>query len=71
MSKEFDMVSNELTPKEQETFNLLVQGHSNAEIADRMACAEKTVKTYVTSIFKKTGCESRAKLIVRHYQNTL
>lgn len=57
-----------LTPAQIRVFDRLVQGDSNLEIARATGIAEKTVKTHVTAIFRKFGCESRARVIARHYQ---
>ncbi len=52
-----------LSAREQEIFNLIIQGVSNTEIADTLYITESTVKFHVGNIFKKTGLGSRLALI--------
>lgn len=49
----------DLTDRERETLALLVQGLSNAEIADRLFISMPTVKFHVTNIFTKIGARNR------------
>ena len=49
----------ELTAREHEVLELVAHGLGNAEIGSQLGIAEKTVKTYMTSIFSKLGLESR------------
>jgi two-component system, NarL family, response regulator LiaR len=48
-----------LTPREREVMNLLVQGLTNTEIADRLVVSLSTVKTHVSSIISKLGASTR------------
>lgn len=61
------MNTDSLTDTQRRVFALLVLGKSNLEIATAVNLAEKSVKTHVTAILKTFGCESRAKVIARHY----
>ena len=61
------MNTDTLTPQERAVFSGLIQGRSNTEIALTMERGEKAVKSHVTSIFRKTGCKTRAQLIARYY----
>lgn len=49
----------ELTESEFNTLNLLAQGCRNAEIADQLGLAEKTIRNYVSSILDKLQVSDR------------
>jgi two-component system NarL family response regulator len=51
-----------LTPREIEIARLIGQGASNKRIAKQLAITERTVKSHLTVIFRKTGTEDRVKL---------
>lgn len=51
-----------LTSREIMVLDLIVQGRSNQDIADTLFISEKTVKTHVTNILKKTGRQNRYEL---------
>lgn len=52
-----------LSAREQEIFNLIIQGLSNMEIASTLYITESTVKFHVGNIFKKTGLASCLALV--------
>ncbi|QDE66847.1 MULTISPECIES: helix-turn-helix transcriptional regulator [Myxococcus] len=52
-----------LTARQAEVLELVVQGISNRDIANRLRCAERTVEVHITDILKKSGNQSRAQLI--------
>jgi len=54
-----------LSAREQETLQLLAQGLSNHEIAQRLFLAEGTVKNYVTSVLQKLGARDRTQAALR------
>lgn len=60
---------NLLTPREHETFNLLVQGLSNKLIAKDLDIVESTVKVHIKSIFKKLNFKSRMEMTVWYLQS--
>jgi DNA-binding NarL/FixJ family response regulator len=49
----------ELTPREREVLNLVGQGYTNREIADRLVIEVGTVKNHVHSILEKLDVASR------------
>jgi DNA-binding NarL/FixJ family response regulator len=53
----------ELSEREQQVLELLAQGLSNKEVAQRLGMAENTVKTHVSAIFVKLGVQSRTQAI--------
>lgn len=64
-------MSKQLSVKESEVFNYVVEGYSNKEISVRMSITEKSVKFHTTNIFKKTEVNSRYKLISSYYQDKI
>ncbi|HJQ45980.1 MAG TPA: response regulator transcription factor [Amycolatopsis sp.] len=59
----------QLTERERSVLELIGDGLSNREIAERLFLAEKTVKNYVTSVLAKLGMQRRtqaAAWIARH-----
>jgi DNA-binding CsgD family transcriptional regulator len=53
------------TRREIEVLQLLVQGASNREIADRLVISEGTVKKHVSNICGKLGVQSRTQVVAR------
>jgi len=53
----------ELTEREMQVLNLVVQGQSNRQIADAMFISVATVKAHVSSILSKLQVSSRAEAI--------
>ena len=52
------------TEREHEVLNLLAQGHSNPEIANRLHLARGTVRNYVSAILQKLGVSDRTQAAV-------
>jgi len=61
----------DLTDREMEVLNLVVQGHSNQHIADAMVISLATVKAHMTSILAKLQVSSRAEAIALAIKNKL
>jgi DNA-binding NarL/FixJ family response regulator len=53
----------QLSEREEEVVKLIAQGHSNKEIASRLALSTKTVETYKTRSLEKLGLRSRADIV--------
>jgi NarL family two-component system response regulator LiaR len=60
-----------LTEREQEVLSLLVEGLSNAEIADRLVVSVATVKFHVRGILSKLGVSSRTEAVALAWQQNL
>lgn len=52
----------DLTPSEHKVLELIGEGLSNREIADRLGVAEKTVKNHITSLLAKMGLQRRTQV---------
>ncbi len=55
----------ELTEREYEVLRLMAQGHSNAEIAERLFISVNTVKTHSANIFAKLDVRRRTQAVSR------
>ncbi len=49
-----------LSPRESEVLDLLRQGLTNAEVAERLYISAKTAEHHVSSVLAKLGVRSRA-----------
>lgn len=61
----------DLTAREFQVFELLVQGLSSREIAHRLGLTAKTVSNYLTTIKEKFGTDSTAELMRLAYDKIL
>ncbi|MBF6132842.1 response regulator transcription factor [Nocardia otitidiscaviarum] len=52
----------DLTAREREVLDLVAEGLSNTEIANRLHVGITTVKTHVTNLMAKTGADNRVRL---------
>jgi two-component system, NarL family, response regulator NreC len=52
----------ELSAREREVVRLIAAGYTNAEIAEQLEVAERTVKTYRARAIEKLGFSSRAEI---------
>lgn len=60
-----------LTDREQEVLALIAEGHSNAEIAERLTISLSTVKYHVGSILAQLGVSSRTEAAALAWQHGL
>lgn len=52
-----------LTPRQREVLQLVAEGHSNKEIAQRLNVAQKTVETHRTELMERLGIHGVAGLV--------
>ncbi|MBV8669163.1 MAG: helix-turn-helix transcriptional regulator, partial [Candidatus Eremiobacteraeota bacterium] len=55
----------EMTARELEVRNLLLEGKSNKAIAEKLVLSERTVEHHVASVLAKAGVSSRSELIAK------
>jgi DNA-binding NarL/FixJ family response regulator len=60
-----------LTEREQEVFDLLVRGLSNAEICRALTISDATTKSHVTRILTKLGLRDRVQVVIYAYESGL
>lgn len=53
-----------LTDREAEVLALITQGKSNAEVAELSCLSPNTVKSYIRTIYRKIGAESRTQAVL-------
>ncbi|WMJ89028.1 LuxR C-terminal-related transcriptional regulator [Anaerocolumna sp. MB42-C2] len=52
-----------ITNREREVINLLIEGHSYKSIGDKLVISLPTVKTHIYNIYKKLGIKNKIELI--------
>ena len=55
-------IARELSQRERQVLNLVIEGLTNKEIAIKLTLCTNTVKSHVHTILSKTGISSRLKL---------
>ena len=57
-------MSNILTPREREIFQLLIDNYNTKDIATYLNISEKTVRTHISNVMQKLGVTGRASAVV-------
>jgi DNA-binding NarL/FixJ family response regulator len=52
-----------LSPREQEVVKLIAEAHTNAQIAEILHLAEKTVESHRANVLRKLGMRDRVELV--------
>lgn len=52
-------MSNILTSREKEIFELLVENKTTKDIADKLKISEKTVRNHISNVMQKMGTKCR------------
>lgn len=53
----------DLTAKQQQVHDLIVNGWSNKEIADSLGISPRTVEVHRAAVFEKTGAKNAVELV--------
>ncbi len=61
----FPPLPDPLSPRELEVLNLIVEGHSNQQIADKLIISLATAKTHVRNILNKLAVDDRTQAAVQ------
>lgn len=65
-NEEMNNLSESLTPRERDTYLLLMEGFTLKETAKQLGVRYSTVNTYQTAIYRKLHVNSRAELIINY-----
>lgn len=68
---EVDYAKYDISEKEQAIIELVAEGLSNREIAEKLYLSEGTVRNYISTILEKLGLRDRTQLAVFYYKNSL
>ena len=65
--EEKSALTDDLTPREKETFLLLLEGYTLKETAHLLEIGYSTANTYQTAVYHKLHVNSRAELIINYH----
>ena len=57
-------MSNILTNREKEIFNLLITNKTTKEISNKLNISEKTVRNHISNVMQKLGVVSRSSAVI-------
>jgi DNA-binding NarL/FixJ family response regulator len=63
--------SPQLTPREEQVLKLIMMAQSTREIARKLGIEQRTVKSYIARLMRKTGADNRIKLSVSAVSRSL
>lgn len=64
-------IGHDLTPREHEVLQLLVEGLTNPEIAERLTISRSTARAHVSNILSKLGVSNRSEAVALALRNHL
>ena len=67
--RSFSYREHDITEKEYEVIQLVGDGYSNKEIADKLFLSEGTVRNYLSSILEKLELRDRTQLAIFYLTN--
>lgn len=59
-------MKNELTKREKEVISILIKGKSNEQIAKNLHVSVNTIRTHLSSSFKKLNVKNRTELVIKY-----
>lgn len=68
-STSFDYKRNDISEKEYEVIQLVAEGYSNKEIAQKLFLSEGTVRNYLSTILEKLQLRDRTQLAIFYLKN--
>ena len=68
-SQQSDSIFTLLSPQEKRVLELVVQGRTNKEIADKLSLSENTVKNYLGNVFEKLHVRRRSQAAALYMQS--
>lgn len=57
-----------LSPRENEVYNMLIDGETRKNIADKLCIAKSTLEWHILHIFQKKEVKNRVELVNKHYE---
>ncbi len=61
----------QLTPREEQVLRLIMNAQSTREIARHLGIEQRTVKSYIARLMRKTGADNRVKLSLSAFSRSL
>lgn len=65
-----ETVTEKLSCREEDVVTLIAQGYRNKDIAKKLCISEKTVKSHLTSVFKRMGVNNRLQVALQFLSHT-